>query len=252
MVLQKSEFIYLIIVASMVIFILLLFFITVIVINVKIRKQKEIEKLNAMIEMQEQERSRIAEDMHDELGPMLSAIKLKLNSVKLLKSVPDVTVSLTETSADLDRVIQDVRNIVRNISPTNMSKYGLIQSIVDYKNTIERDDRISVEFLHEGMEGRLNENAEINIYRIISEMINNSLKHSNGSRIKIIMKMFRKKTSIVYVDDGSSEENRFDFSGMGLKSIRARVNLLHGQLETAQDFSNGAFYQIVFDNKNIS
>lgn len=220
-----------------------------IALNGRKRKQKEIQALNAVLEMQESERKRIAEDLHDELSPMLSAVKLKINSIRQMQSTDEIEQIVKETTTYVDSIIQDVRLVVRNLSPTNLSKYGLVQSIEDFKNTVEKNNRIKFDFMHEGLEKRFKESAEINIYRILSEMINNSVKHSNCDAIKLLIKVYKDKTSILYTDNGQKiQTEEKSHAGMGLRNITSRVNLFKGELHKKKDFSTGAFYQILFDN----
>src|ERR1041384_7641328 len=121
MLLPKDEFLYLIFAVAVAFLLLLLFFITILIINVKMRKQKEIEKLQAIIDTQENERKRIADDMHDEIGPLLSAIKLEINSYPAITLKENLENKIKSTSRHLDTVIENIRNTVRNLSYKNLS-----------------------------------------------------------------------------------------------------------------------------------
>ena len=217
--------------------------------NAKKRKKREFVALNAVIDMQEFERKRIAEDLHDQIGPILSAIKLKINSMRQTKNISEIESTVKETTSHLDTIIQDVRQVVRNLSPTKLNENGLIQTIEDFKNTIEEGHNIRFEFMHEGMDTRMREKAEINLYRIIAELINNSLKHSGCSLIKLMMKRYEKKTIIIYTDNGvNSGPGKMAKPGMGLKNIESRVNSFRGTLHSNKSFADGAYYSIAFEN----
>lgn len=214
----------------------------------KRKKQEEIRSLKSAIDIQERERKRIAEDIHDQIGPMISAIKLKINSIKHMQSMEEVQRTVAETSSYIDMLMKDVRKTIRNLSPTNISENGFIKSIHDFKSVVERND---IEFLvlHEGVENKISERAKLNLYRIISEMINNSIKHSGCTAIKVIMKMYEHSTLFLYVDNGSARHDQSIQSlGMGLKNIQSRVASLQGKLYCNEHFGDGAFYQILFDN----
>ena len=250
MVLSKDEFFYLIFMIAAAILMLLLFFIAVLILNVKIRKQKEIEKLNAIITTQENERKRIAEDLHDEMGPMLSAIKLQINNFVLAKD--ELEKNVKETSNHLDTVIQNIRRVVRNLSPSKLHSQGLIQSIEEFRVIIEKNNKIRFNLYHEGINNKWHEQAEAGIYRIVHELINNSLKHSNCNEINIALRVYEKVCLILYVDNGSIPENGVPKErGFGLQNIQTRVQMLKGKLETHPDFSRGAFYEIKIENKNL-
>jgi len=230
------------------ILIIVLFIISRSLSKVRKRKQKEIQALNSMIEIQEKERRRIAEDMHDQIGPMISALKLKISSIKYMEDTAEVRKTVSEVTRNIDMLMQDVQKIIRNLSPANLEKYGLIQTIKDYKNAIEQTNKIKFEFSHESIEERMKENARINIYRIVSELINNSLKHSDCSLIQLVMKTYESKTMIVYTDNGSNCREGIAVLGMGLNNIESRVISFRGKLYHNKSFADGAFYQITFDN----
>lgn len=250
MVLSKSEFLYLIGIVSMTILMLVAFFIVVMIYNIKIRKQKEIEKLNAIITTQENERTRIAEDMHDEIGPMLSAIKLMISSFSKSDDITELNSQIQQASNHLDSVIQNIRNIVRNLSSANLHKIGLIQSLEDFRSIIERDNRIRFVLNHEGIIGQWIEEAEVNIYRILYELINNSIKHSNCNEIRILFHAFENTFEIFYSDNGHAESNLIVL-GMGIRNVETRVKGLNGKLIKNDEFTEGAMYHIILENKYL-
>jgi len=248
MVLSKNEFLYLIVVVAAGFLLLVLFFFYLLFYNVKIRKQKEIEKLNAILETQENERRRIAEDMHDEVGPMLSAIKLQISNFAACPE-EDLEEQIKQTSAYLDTVIQHVRTVVRNLSSKKLKEHGLVQSIIDIQSRVEKDSRIKFSFQQEGINGQMKETTEANVYRIISEMVNNSIKHSNCSEINLVLRMYEQnKLLLMYTDDGKVNRSPEGKTGMGLNNIISRVNILNGKLFTLPDFSHGAFYYITIES----
>jgi signal transduction histidine kinase len=230
--------------------VLAVFFIIVLLINSRNRRLKKIEILNAMLAIQESERKRIAEDLHDDIGPMLSAIKLMINSFPS-HAAEDLKKSISETSGHLDSVIQNIRGIIRNLSPTNMNRNGLISSIEDFRHLVAREGKIQFDFIHDDFSNKFSENAEINIYRIIHEMMNNSVKHSNCNLISLSMKTDTDSLIIIYSDNGRKPGNLNNNNGMGVKNIEYRVRLLNGILKKSGDFSEGAFYHITFSNKNL-
>jgi signal transduction histidine kinase len=250
MVLPEEEFIKLIFLISFAFMMLFIFFIVMMLINTRIRRKKEIEKLQAIISTQENERKRIAEDLHDEIGPMLSAIKLQINSFPPIRE--ELEKNIKETSNHLDTVIQNIRGVVRNLSPSKLHSRGLIQSIEEFRSIIEKNDKIRFRLFHEGVNAKWHEQAESNIYRIVYELINNSLKHSNCSEINMALRGYQDVFLILYTDNGNAVTKANESSpGMGLQNIRTRVAMLKGKLNTHADFSSGAYYEIQIENKNL-
>jgi len=199
----------------------------------------------------QQERKRIADDLHDEIGPMLATLKLRVGSIKGILNQKERDTILDEIATDIDFLIHDIRKIIRNITPDKLQRYGLFRSIEDFRSLVQKNN-IHFDFRFEGVENNLKEEARINIYRIMMELINNSIKHSRCKIIKLFFKTYPDKTIIVYTDDGCQKELIGNsYSGMGLNSIRSRVDALKGRITFNKDFQNGAFCQILFENKTL-
>jgi len=248
MLLSEKEYIYLILIIVVSSSALLILFISVIFINIRQRKQKEIEKLNAIIETQESERLRISADMHDEIGPLLSAIKLQINAFGYATSKDNLAESISSVSNQLDLAISNIRVIVRDLA---FKKPGLLTYIEGFKNIVEAEGRMSFTLNHSNLKMEMTENAEANIYRIVSELINNSIKHSTGSQIILNINEDDRNLYIEYADNGTSNELTKNNIGMGLKNIQNRVSSLNGNIVSCKDFSHGAKYKLSFDKKHL-
>jgi signal transduction histidine kinase len=249
MVLSKSEFIYLILIIAATFLILAVFFISVVVINARNRRQKKIEMLEASLKVQENERIRIARDLHDDIGIILSAVRLMVSDLSE-DNVEEFKVGVNEVKVLLDKMIVDTRNIIRNLSPPNLSTEGLIDCIEETARFIRKSKKFQFNFIHEGVMDNLSENAKVNLYRILLEMINNTLKHSNGDFINLSMKMDENNLLLIYSDNGKSEQTQRK-NGMGLSNIQQRASIMNGLVSTNKDFTNGSFYHIVFDKKYL-
>ncbi len=251
MVLSKDDLMFLVGVVAITIFILIAFFISLIIINSKRRQQSEIEKLNAIIAAEDTERTRIAKDMHDDLGPLLSGIKLQINLLSGNSSPDQIETALSQTSLQLDNAIDNIRYIVRNLMPPGLQKHGLIKCILDFQFIVSKSKNTRFEFTHTGMENRFNEAAELNIFRVIHELINNSLKHSDCSQINLDMNLADGILRIYYTDNGKTMTSNPMRIGMGLQNIESRVNLFDGSLTKPLDFTEGAKYSIEFNVKKL-
>jgi signal transduction histidine kinase len=252
MVLSEKEYVYLIIIVAIGFSLLLAFFLSLLYLNVRIKKKKEIEKLNAIIETQEYERQRIAADIHDEIGPLLSSIKLNINNIENTNLHITRFDLISQTSNQLDNVIQRMRTIVRNLSLEKSGQPGLFVCIEEYKILIEKNGIIKFDFDHSVNLHPLSEMSETNIYRIISELINNSIKHSNCNLIKLTLNCSIDALEIFYSDNGHNVISKYKSEGMGLKNINKRVELLNGKIKSSSTFTNGAKYKITFPINAIS
>jgi len=231
---------------------LVFFFFGVVIRNINLRRKKEIETFNAVLQAQERERKRIAVDMHDEIGPLLSAVKLQIGAFGLIEDKTQLRRAIDETSREFDNAIREVRNAIANLAPTGLSRNGLLPTIRQFGNTIESKGNINFRISADELPGKMNEAAEINIYRIIQEMITNSLKHSNCTQIDVSLKLQNNLFLIAYRDNGTPKNNTTNpIAGMGIENIRSRTVFLGGKIKSAVDFSNGADYLLSFHQKNI-
>lgn len=244
MLLSKEEFITLILIVSLTIAILLVFFLIVLALNIRIRKQKEIELLNANITTQENERQRIAEDLHDELGPILSNVKLQVNH---LPNSDNILADSKYISSQLDSAIANVRYLSKYLSSSSVVTKGLTQSIIDLKYIIEKSG--SIEFIINTSElpKTISEFSLSTIYRIIQEMITNSVRHSMCSKINLDLTVIGRFLILTYCDNGKLENvNNESKSGFGLSNISNRVSLLKGRFLERPDFVSSKTYSIQF------
>ncbi len=173
-----------------------------------------------VIQTQETERQRLAKDLHDDLGGTLSAIKGKIANEKASQEAINL----------VEKAIDDLRYISRNLSPPELENDGLIISI---KNTIDRIQHVSnIHFtlITFGEKQRLNQDIKLNIYRIITELINNVLKHSKAQNAIIQIIYYQEYIQILVEDDGVGIKSDKNNWGIGLKNINSRVEFLGAKL----------------------
>ncbi len=191
----------------------------------EILQQKQL--LNAVIESQEVERKRIGEDLHDEIGGTLSAIKLMLNATKQDVSDQDNLLSARQL---IDKMIIDVRNIAHDLSPPGLAMFGLYHTIDAFASLINRTGEIEVLIHHESLieERILTEKVELALFRIITQLISNTLKHAKASQINLIFKLDDENFNVEYRDNGKG----FDVSildkqhGIGMQNIKSRLQMI--------------------------
>lgn len=200
----------------------------------RLKKDQEIKELNAMMQGQEEERNRIAEDLHDRLGARLSAIKLLSEQYKNGGSK-----QLTEM---LEASIRETREISHNLSTDMLTRFGLGNALRDLISTVNSSNAIEGDFTTTNLESRLPVEIERPLYHMISELVNNTIKHAGASSlfIQLTKDDEDKIISLLYEDDGKG----FDLevaqrNGMGMKNLRARVEGLKGELSIDTSPGNG-------------
>ena len=195
-----------------------------------IEQEKKLEVANALIEGQDAERKRLAMDLHDGVSPKLGALKLSIeNDFKKDKKTDAVIDSLTDISVN-------IRDLSHKMLPTQLETHGLIKAIKNLIHIIERNSNFTFRF-YTNLKNRLNPKMESNLFFLSYELINNSVKHSEGNEINIQLLKDTESISLSVEDDGKGFDPETSYDGLGLKSIRQRVDYLDGKLtlDTAPD-----------------
>lgn len=201
----------------------------------QLEQQKEL--LNAVIDSQEIERKRIGQDLHDEIGGTLSAIKLMLNSLK--KQVPTEHVeTLTDAKELIDKMIVDVRHISHDLSPPGLSVFGLFPTIEAFVTLINNTGQIKIRLSQQGEADAvtLPEKTALAFFRVITQLVDNTIKHAKATIIDIDFN-FAENLHINYKDNGKG----FDLAvlnertGIGMQNIQSRLQMVnaHYQITTA-------------------
>jgi two-component system, NarL family, sensor kinase len=218
-------------------------------INTLLREQ-EVSTLNALLEGQEKERLRIAEELHDRLGSLLSAIKLNFNGWigKRDLSQDEVEDYSAKTSGLLDEAVTEVRRVSHNLSTGQVSRYGLVGSMEDLASTINRSDDITMKVLHFNLGERLPIELETGIYRIVQEMLANVLKHAQANEFTVQLSKTDNSVILTAEDDGKG----FDYKeakqrgGIGLQNIENRAKKFGGQFSVDSSPGKGTIFTFEF------
>ncbi len=204
--------------------------------------QQELKFNQARLEGQERERKRIAKDLHDRLGSMLSMVKIHYKSVEenieeLKKTNKD---QYEKANALLDDACEEVRRIANDINSGILSKFGLVAALEDLANTINETNKLIVEFDVHGLDNRLQSEVEIVVYRVVQELVNNVLKHANATELSIQL-MQRDANLITMIEDNGEGFNFEDEKnkGMGLTNVISRIEKLDGDLQVDSSLGNG-------------
>lgn len=220
-------------------------------------KQKFQEEMNAiekknievLIESQEMERKRIAGDLHDGAGHLLSALKLNLTSI----NVADKNERKIHQNAIhiLDEVATEVRDISHLLMPQTLSDIGLIASIMDLCTKINVSKKILIQFNYTIEESSLTAFQKLSIFRIIQEILNNILKHANAQNIMLNLSKKDRNFELQLIDDGRNfnMEDLNNSKGLGWKNIMTRISLLNGKIAINNTTNTEITISIPFRNE---
>lgn len=216
----------------------------------KLEKERDISKLQALIEGEEKERNRLAQDLHDGINGDLSSIKYQLSSINTTQFSDENKIMLDKAIDMIDFSCDQVRNISHNLSPTTISEFGLVTSLKNYCTKLESFHPIIIDFQNFGNAIQLSKNNETVIYRIVQELVNNIIKHAEASEALVQINSHDDNIFITVEDNGKGIKNTSKNQGIGLRNIASRVAFLNASFE--EDYnSNGTTFTLNIDLTNI-
>ncbi|MDJ1506577.1 sensor histidine kinase [Xanthocytophaga agilis] len=198
-------------------------------------QQKQLEHhyqkqlLKATIESQEKERNRIAHDLHDEIGVLLTTSRLYFNQLSYVKAEEHLQQVSNKMNGLFDEMMFNIRRISHDLRPVILENLGLIEAVESLSEKLN-EAGIQFQFTHQ-ITIELSKEAELILYRIIQELIGNTLKHAKASHIFLHIKDQQHQLYLTYKDDGIGFEPDNTNSGLGMKSIESRLNLLDGKMK---------------------
>ncbi|MBT8191117.1 MAG: sensor histidine kinase, partial [Bacteroidia bacterium] len=210
----------------------------------ELKDRIRINSMQSMIEGQELERERIAKDLHDSLGGLLSTIKLQIDNIKS-KSNGKLDEKEVETTTHLlDAAVGEVRTISQNLQPGALSRLGLIPAIQDLVNRYDGKYGPEIDLQHFDIPIKMNQNLALGIYRVVQEILTNAIKHARASEILVQLNRKGEEIIIHIEDDGVGFDQKKRYQGMGLENIRSRVNYLKGNMEIDSRVKEGTSFII--------
>lgn len=219
----------------------------------QVNQQHEISNLTAMLNGQERERSRLARDLHDGLGGLLSGTKIELSSVSTMMSDPSIKQRLNKSLGQLDTAVNELRRVAHNLMPELLLKYGLAEAIREYCNRMSYNGLdVSTEIVSYGDE--LGTNHQIVVYRIIQELVNNAIKHAAATHILVQLAQTDGTIYLTVEDDGKG----FDVvtldgrKSAGIHNVQSRLEYLKGRLHIDSKPGMGTTIEIEFPMVNES
>ncbi|NIJ53532.1 sensor histidine kinase [Dyadobacter arcticus] len=218
------------------------------------KKLNDIEKnynrllLDTALNSEETERRRIAQDLHDDIGTMLSLTKLSLNQLNKMisKNGDEKEESIMKKSQSLvEETILHVRRITRDLVPTTLERFGLLEAIEEFIDKLEEDNSLIISF-HANTEEfpRQGQKLELTLYRIMQELVNNAIKHASCSKIEIVLETNDRFVSLRVTDNGVGfdpekiKEN--NLAGLGLLGIESRLAIVNGTVQYEKPLKGGS------------
>lgn len=208
----------------------------------KEKHRQEIIRLESLLDGQEKERKRIAEELHDGLNGDLSAIKYRLSGLDDSGLNPEDNENLAKTIDMIDSACTQVRRISHNLIPSSILDFGLVETVNQYCSKINSSHPLTLDFQYFGNPAVLPKKAETVIYRIIQELINNITKHSQATMAMVQLNFHESELFITVEDNGIGFDTKSIQSGLGLKNIHSRIHFLNAQLEIESTDKGTSFH----------
>lgn len=227
---RESEILFSAIVILITLAVTTFFIIRLLILNQRrIAIQQQEEAFRSVMLAEEKERMRIARDLHDSVGASLSVIKLCYSNLQVY--LPPEAPYADQLYDMLDDACKEVRMISHNMMPTVLINDGLVAAIKNYTSQIQSQDILNfkLDILGEPVTATEDKSKDLMIYRIIQELVNNTLKHAQAKHVHLQL-TFQPHNLIVLVEDDGIGMNESKASGIGLNNIQVRVNYLRGNL----------------------
>jgi signal transduction histidine kinase len=203
-------------------------------------QEKALLTTQAVLQGQEEERRRLARDLHDGLGGMLSTVKHYLATVRSRAAIPAETAPLFGQAIEhLDSSIAELRHVARNLMPEALLAFGLLQALQDLCASMQQASGVQVQLQTHGLAARLPQPLEVDLYRLVQELLNNVLKHAQAQQVLVQLMRHGPELHLVVEDDGRGFDTAAVGSGVGLRSVQARARYLGGTLEVQSQPGQG-------------
>ncbi|PWG05703.1 sensor histidine kinase [Polaribacter aquimarinus] len=198
------------------------------------------EMISSIIVTQEKERKRIAQDLHDDISSKLNVINLNANLLKDGELKPEEYLLVNDTILEAtDKTLESARKIAHNLLPPILDKFGLKDALEELADSFNNSRKIKIEYILNYPKDFLSSQSELHMFRIVQELINNSIRHGKAKNSSINIEIINKNLRFTYIDNGKGfNQNNLDHQkGLGMKNIESRVSLLNGnyQIKSQKD-----------------
>lgn len=208
------------------------------------RKHNEQRLLSAVIDTEENERKRFSKELHDGLGPLLSASKMTLSAINLKQLDNENTEILHRAESIIDKVIETTRELAEHLTPQVLEQYGLKKAIQSFIRMVT-DEGLNIKLITHLKQQHFSAQTEVVMYRVCCELLNNTLKHAQAANVEIILAEHVDSLELIYQDDGIGMQlNATTSSRMGLTNIQSRIRSVNGTIEIRSYPEKGFYAQI--------
>jgi signal transduction histidine kinase len=209
-----------------------------------LEKEKETQRMKSIIEGEEKERKRFAQELHDGLGAVLATVKMQISGIP--NKFPKVQSSETYQKAEslIDDACRTVREISHDLMPYVLEQQGLLPAIDDMCQNLGMHHNVSFDFIPFGNENELSDVIKITLYRITQELLKNIIKHAQATEVIVQLTIEEEEIILIVEDNGIGFNPALYRKGIGIENIKSRAEYLHGTLDVDSIINQGSTFTI--------
>jgi signal transduction histidine kinase len=215
------------------------------------RREAENKVLHAIMQTEEKERRQLAKDLHDGIGPLLSNIKMSVSALDKTQISGFNKTVIDNISSLINESISSLKYTSNNLSPHILESFGLASAVNSFIENINRLGRIDVSFSSNIECYRFESEVETNLYRIVCELFQNTIKHSSADNVSLLIHFNENKLVMQFFDDGigfdPNDSGKMD--GMGISNMHSRLKALNGEIEFKKILPKGMMTSIILKAK---
>ena len=221
-----------------------------------LQSQYQQELLRTQLEIQEQTLKNISQEIHDNVGQVLSLAKLNLNTMDIAKT-EQLQGKIDNTLSQVSKAINDLRDLSKSFNTDNITAIGLVRAIESELEMIKKTDFLKTEFNSTGVKRKLEPQKELILFRIVQEALHNIIKHAGAKTVKVSAAYTDTELELQIADDGKgfdlspiNQEGESGF-GLGLRNMQNRAKLIAAEFSMSSDSGEGTVVKIVLPFENI-
>lgn len=202
--------------------------------------------MKALMQAQDNERKRIASDLHDSLGSLLSSVRLRFNGLQneFSQHVPEKSQRFNDSLKLLDEAIDELRHISHTMVPVSLSRFGLASALQTFIEQVSASGQLDIRLQILGLEGRLAEEMEVRVYRICQELVQNVIKHAHATSLRIQIIRHKDSLNMMVEDNGIGLRKDTLSKGFGFGTIQSNVDLFKGTFDIESQPGKGCLVLI--------
>jgi len=217
------------------------------------RRQLEKKFRTTIIQTEEKERMNLAKEMHDGIGPLLSTAKLSVGALLQTEYNVQQKTLIKNIESILNEALKSTKEISNNLTPHVLTNFGLEKAIHNFINKIDRNYLLQISFTNNIQNLRFDQNLEISLYRIVCELINNTIKHASASHAVLDIRMSHHEIRMIYTDDGIGFDTKKTLeksNGIGLSNMFSRIDSFKGKIDIQSAHNEGIVVVITIPVEN--